>query len=98
MVAPGVRGTVKSEAAIMAATTKATVVKKPKAVCRRLKELYMLGERQSPGGGDRVDNGEKGSLFSDNFLSSGVRSSILDMNCCVNKSSSMAVFGQTVSP
>lgn len=37
----GVLGTVKSEAAIMAATTNATVVKKPKTFWRRVRELYM---------------------------------------------------------
>ena len=41
----GVRGARKSEAAIRAATTKATVVKKPKAFWTRTSEEYMVGNR-----------------------------------------------------
>lgn len=44
MLALGVRGAVKSEAAMMAPTTKATVVKKPKTFCMRVRELYMMGD------------------------------------------------------
>lgn len=43
MVALGVRGAVKSEAAIMAPTMKATVVKNPKTFCMRVRELCMVG-------------------------------------------------------
>jgi len=39
----GVRGVNKSEAAIMAATTKATVVKKPNVFCNLTREEYMAG-------------------------------------------------------
>lgn len=41
----GVRGARKSEAAIRAATAKATVVKKPKAFWTRTSEEYMVGNR-----------------------------------------------------
>lgn len=40
----GVRGARKSEAAIKLATTKATVVKKPKAFWRRTMEEYIVGD------------------------------------------------------
>lgn len=55
IIALGVRGTVKSEAAIMAPTTNATVVKKPKTFCNRVRELYILagvGARASTVGGN----------------------------------------------
>lgn len=39
----GVRGVIRSEAAMSAATTKATVVKKPKVFWMRVMELCMLG-------------------------------------------------------
>lgn len=42
-VALGVLGAVKSEAAIRAATTNATVVKKPNTFCILVRELYMAG-------------------------------------------------------
>lgn len=41
----GVRGLRRSEAAMKAATTNATVVKKPKAFWRRTTEEYMVGDR-----------------------------------------------------
>lgn len=43
MVALGVRGALKSDAAMRAATTKTTVVKKPKTFWTRVRELYILG-------------------------------------------------------
>lgn len=47
MVPLGVRGAMRSDAAMKAARTKATVVKKPKVVCTRLRELYMAPDRLS---------------------------------------------------
>jgi hypothetical protein len=41
----GVRGARRSEAAIKAATTKATVVKKPKVFWSRTRDEYMPGNR-----------------------------------------------------
>jgi hypothetical protein len=41
--APGARGLRRSEAAMKAATTNATVVKKPKAFWTRVRVLYMMG-------------------------------------------------------
>lgn len=44
-LALGVRGAMKSEAAIKAATTNATVVKKPKTFCARTRVECIFGER-----------------------------------------------------
>lgn len=59
MVALGVRGAAKSEAAIRAATTKATVVKKPNTFCIRVRELYIVGLIETPifGGRRNLDSG-----------------------------------------
>lgn len=40
----GARSVTKSEAAMKAATTKATVVKKPKTFCSLTTDVYMVGE------------------------------------------------------
>lgn len=44
-VALGVRGAVRSEAAIRAAMTNATVVKKPNTFCILVRELYIVTDR-----------------------------------------------------
>jgi hypothetical protein len=43
IIAEGVRTAVRSDRAIKMPRTKATVVKKPKVFCIRVRELYMVG-------------------------------------------------------